>query len=325
MFRVAGAPVLAGTGLKGLFRSRTEYILRSVGATPAPCGTQQCGTCWTCQVFGSGGGQDTGAEAVGIRSVIRIPDAAVHEPAEVRRTHIAIDRFTGGVLPGALYTMEALESGSFTLQVEQIAALDAHRAEEIRAVLRLVLEDLHDGITGIGGGVARGYGSVSVRFRRGGGRRAAERRRGPPRADPDAGGTVSPSPPDGRMTWTEAVAGPLAGATCLWQDLDGLHVSAAPGAAPPTSILWAWRPDSWLIRARLDGDVAFVAVHDGTGLTRTVPWDAGDGDSAGDLRVAASRGRGPGPEGSGAGARYEQVAVDGIGDLAGPITFIRPG
>ena len=31
-------------------------------------------------------------------------------------------------------------------------------------MFRLVLEDLHDGITGIGGGVARGYGSVSVDF-----------------------------------------------------------------------------------------------------------------------------------------------------------------
>ena len=118
------------------------------------------------------------------------------------------------------------------------------------------------------------------------------------------------------MTWTEAVAGPLAGATCLWQDLDGLHVSPAPGAAPPTSILWAWRPDSWLIRARLDGDVAFVAVHDGTGLTGTVPWDAGDGR----LRRGPAGRREPRPrpraDGSGAGACYEQVVVDGIGDLS---------
>lgn len=130
---------------------------------------------------------------------------------------------------------------------------------------------------------------------------------------------MSAAPPSGRMTWAEAVAGPLAGATCLWQDLDGLHVSPAPQSAPPTSILWAWRPDAWLVRARLDGGTAFVAVHDGTGLTRTVPWDA-----AGDLRVAASRGRGPLPDDGGAGAVYEQVVVDGIDDLTGPITFVRP-
>lgn len=162
MFRVAGAPVLPGTGLKGLFRSRAEYILRSVGMTPAPCPDQQCGTCWTCEVFGSGGGQDDTSESVGVRSAIRIADATIDGPVEVRRTHIAIDRFTGGVLPGALYTMEALEAGTFTVEVEALAQLAAPKVGEIRAVLRLVLEDLQDGITGIGGGVARGYGSVSV-------------------------------------------------------------------------------------------------------------------------------------------------------------------
>ena len=126
------------------------------------------------------------------------------------------------------------------------------------------------------------------------------------------------------MPWTDAVTGPLAGATCLWQDLDGLHVSAAPAAPPPTSILWAWRPGSWLVRARLDGDIAFVAVHDGTGLVRTVPWNTGDGRSDGDLRVAASRGRGPSPALGGAGATYEQIVVDGTGDGVGPVTFLRP-
>jgi CRISPR/Cas system CSM-associated protein Csm3 (group 7 of RAMP superfamily) len=164
MFRVAGAPVLPGTGLKGLFRSRAEYILRSVGMTPAPCPDQQCGTCWTCEVFGSGGGQDDTSESVGVRSAIRIADATIDGPVEVRRTHIAIDRFTGGVLPGALYTMEVLEAGTFTVEVEPLARLTPAKITEIRAVLRLVLEDLQDGITGIGGGVARGYGSVSVDF-----------------------------------------------------------------------------------------------------------------------------------------------------------------
>ncbi len=164
MFRVAGVPVLPGTGLKGLFRSRAEYILRSVGVTPAPCLDQQCGTCWTCQVFGFGGGHDETSTSVGARSAVRIPDAVVRDPVDVRRTHIAIDRFTGGVLPGALYTMEAPESGTFTVDVEQLTTLDARRVQEIRAVLRLVLEDLDDGIAGIGGGTARGYGTVSVGF-----------------------------------------------------------------------------------------------------------------------------------------------------------------
>ena len=89
----------------------------------------------------------------------------MRDPVDVQRTHIAIDRFTGGVLPGPLYTMEALESGTFTRRRwsgsrRWIRA----QGDEIRAVFRLVLEDLDDGIIGIGGGIARGYGSVSVDF-----------------------------------------------------------------------------------------------------------------------------------------------------------------
>jgi hypothetical protein len=133
-------------------------------------------------------------------------------------------------------------------------------------------------------------------------------------------------PASGQMEWHKALAGPLAGATCLWQDLDGLHVEQAPADPPYTSILWAWRPDSWLVRVRLDGRTAFVAIHDGAsrGATPTVPWDVGDSQSAGDLRVAASKGRGPAPAADGTGAAYEQIVVDGIGDGTGPVTFIRP-
>jgi hypothetical protein len=128
--------------------------------------------------------------------------------------------------------------------------------------------------------------------------------------------------------WAEVVAGPLAGATCLWQDLDGLHVSAAPADAPPTSILWGWRADGGLIRVRLDGDAAFVAelspaeIAEAGGAVRTVEWDI-RGDGHGDARVAGVRAPGVRPE-VGPGAGYEQVVVDGIEGGVGPVTFIRP-
>ncbi len=163
MFRVGDRYVIPGAGLKGLLRSRAEYILRSVGVTPPPCPDQRCGRCWTCEVFGFGGGDDVSAPSVGARALIRVVDAVVSDAAAVRRQHVAIDRFTGGARDGLLYTVDALESGNFEVRVEPLAgALADDRVTQIRAVLRLVLEDLDDGIAGVGAGVARGYGSVTV-------------------------------------------------------------------------------------------------------------------------------------------------------------------
>jgi CRISPR/Cas system CSM-associated protein Csm3 (group 7 of RAMP superfamily) len=163
MFRDGNRYVLPGTGLKGLLRSRVEYILRSVGISPSPCLNQQCGTCWTCKVFGHAGGQDSSAEAVGERAQVRIPDAVIEKPVLVQRKHVAIDRFTGGAHPGLLYTVDALESGNFTFAVEPLVDDEPpDRMTEIRALLRLVFQDLNDGLIGIGAGVARGYGSVNA-------------------------------------------------------------------------------------------------------------------------------------------------------------------
>lgn len=133
----------------------------------------------------------------------------------------------------------------------------------------------------------------------------------------------------GRMPWAAAVSGPLAGCTCLWQDLDGLHVEPPPLDAPPTSILWGWRGDSFLARVRLDGDTAYVAVlddvttldPDAVSRAVTVPWALDDGRVAAAV-AAADADRGPRPARGGVGARYEQVIVGGI--ETGPITFVRP-
>ncbi|WP_300603282.1 RAMP superfamily CRISPR-associated protein [Trebonia sp.] len=164
LFRVGGAPVVPGSGLKGLLRSRAEFILRSVDVPAEPCQDQRCEKCWPCVVFGYGGGTDENSDSVGGRALIRIPDAEITGAVPAERTHVAIDRFTGGALDGALYTMEVLEAGTFELRVDLLDHDAEGLAEQIRAVLRLVLEDLDDGIIGLGGGVARGYGTVTVDF-----------------------------------------------------------------------------------------------------------------------------------------------------------------
>ena len=122
----------------------------------------------------------------------------------------------------------------------------------------------------------------------------------------------------GRMTWSEARSGPLAGTTAFWADLDGAHLASPPAAAPLTSTVWAWN-DERLVRVRLDGQDAHLAVRvlngDEPALVTTLPWPVDDGrlrqlrlapDTTPDLRHV----------------RWQQVVDDAPGER-GSITFIR--
>jgi len=180
-----GGPLVPGSTLKGLFRSRMEYILRSVAGRDAACQNQSCGRCWPCGVLGYAGGSDPARSSVGVRGRLRFTDARVTNGIPATRTHVAIDRFTGGAgrlsrdpatavqrAPdpgdepaetgrGLLFTVQTLEHGGFTVVIEDLG-LDSEEREDARALLRLVLQDLQDGLVGVGGGMARGYGSITV-------------------------------------------------------------------------------------------------------------------------------------------------------------------
>ncbi len=127
-----------------------------------------------------------------------------------------------------------------------------------------------------------------------------------------------PAPPitGGTMTWTEAITSHLRGWTCLWQDLDGLHIAAPPVAAPPTSILWAWSPDGARARLRLDDQVVHLALCPAdVPATAVEPWNPTDG------RVRATRFA---PDTTtGLQLRLEHTVVPGSPSAGGPITFLR--
>jgi hypothetical protein len=127
----------------------------------------------------------------------------------------------------------------------------------------------------------------------------------------------SPSITGGIKPWDQAVSAHLPGWTCLWQDLDGLHVAAPPAAAPPTSVLWAWSGDGAMARLRLDGDTVHVALCAAdVPVTAVEPWTPTDG------RVRAVRFA---PDTTaGLQLRLEQAVVAGVDCEAGPITFLRP-
>ena len=155
-----GVHIVPGSALKGVLRSRVEYILRTLDGDGAACRDQRCGACLPCRTFGHGGGDSAGAIAVGARGLVVVDDAAIDGAVTRRRTHVAIDRFTGGAAPGLLFTDEVVEAGAFRIRADDLG-LDPDDRELLLALLRLVFQDLHDGLIGIGRSTARGYGSLT--------------------------------------------------------------------------------------------------------------------------------------------------------------------
>lgn len=143
--------LVPGSSLKGVLRSRGEYICRVVSA-PA-CDDQSCGSCRPCVLFGY-----SGREGQAGRARIAVHDAVIAGGRLRTRNHVAIDRFTGGAHPGLLYAEEVVTSGSFRLRIDELSPLD----EVDRALLHAVLADLHDGLIGLGARSTAGLGTVRV-------------------------------------------------------------------------------------------------------------------------------------------------------------------
>lgn len=176
-----GAPLIPGTTMKGVLRSRVEFVLRAVGL-PA-CEDQTCGQCRPCMWFGHAGGLDAGQGRAGRRAQVRFVDSRVADQTDgikihVRRTtHVAIDRFMGGAAAvtkreakaheatargGLLFTVEAPDSGDLVVAVD-VTDVPEDERPLLGALLRLALTDLTDGLVGIGHATTRGYGSVAGR------------------------------------------------------------------------------------------------------------------------------------------------------------------
>lgn len=167
---------LPGASIKGVVRSRMEFILRSVGLLgAAECGGVGCGRCLVCRVFGHSAKGAAARGSVGQRALLRTPDVTV--AGTVRsRTHAPLDRWTGGVAMnsgdeprvyvsgnrrGLLHTFEGIEDGLLTLRFE--GELPADLVAGFEALLVLVLRDLDDGLLGMGRATTRGYGGVTVK------------------------------------------------------------------------------------------------------------------------------------------------------------------
>ncbi|SHJ47099.1 CRISPR/Cas system CSM-associated protein Csm3, group 7 of RAMP superfamily [Tessaracoccus bendigoensis DSM 12906] len=154
--KASNAPVIPGTTWKGLFRHRIDAILRLCGATDEEC------TSVSGRLFGRSG--QSRARTTGHRGCLRFLDAALttpdgRKPARlVVRTHVAIDRISGGAHEGLLFAVEAVDEGARAVGVIES---DTLLPPEVENLLHHVVRDIHDGFLGVGAGTTRGYGRLA--------------------------------------------------------------------------------------------------------------------------------------------------------------------
>jgi CRISPR/Cas system CSM-associated protein Csm3 (group 7 of RAMP superfamily) len=151
VLRSDGRLVVPGSTLKGNLRSRAEYVCRVVGA--GACADRRCGECHPCRLFGFSG-ESRNAR----RAKIAVSDSVIDNATTDLRTHVAIDRFTGGAREQLLFTDEVVTAGRFRLRVYALEPLD----DVDRLLIDTVLTDLHDGLVGIGGRTTAGLGTVRI-------------------------------------------------------------------------------------------------------------------------------------------------------------------
>lgn len=172
-----GRPVLAGSALRGVLRSRAEQILRTLAGPDAACDLNTQGEachqrleetsgkprkkrsfeeeraehCLACRVFGSG------RLASAFRLTDFVPEVAGSVDTELGRVHemVAIDRVTGGAADGAKF--DAQVSAPVVLHGELSVELGRDRlgAWEV-GLLLLGLRDLLLGDLPFGFGTAKG-------------------------------------------------------------------------------------------------------------------------------------------------------------------------
>ncbi len=148
----AGRPVLPGTSFTGALRAQALRIARLVREAHGD------GDAWVERLFGpllEGEhleALDT-AKPQAMASKVRITESFIENSRERQQTRIAIDRFTGGVVQGALFEEQVQEGGQLRIRMELREPTDAETG-----FLLLILKDLLSGEIPVGGAVSVGRG-----------------------------------------------------------------------------------------------------------------------------------------------------------------------
>ena len=187
--------VLPGSSVKGALRSHAERVLRTLSSVtlvdgqeggqenPAPRFLDQVKVDEVLDLFGRARTSSDGPPQ-SMRAAISIEDCHHHQattkhpmawstmaeaefPGYRRSTRNAIDRWLGGAMDSALYTVLAPPWEGDNPWEDLVIHLDLHRHDEgarlrILALLWLVLRDLAEGWIPLGFATRRGFGEVAV-------------------------------------------------------------------------------------------------------------------------------------------------------------------
>lgn len=157
--RSGDAPVLPGTSLAGVMRAQALRIAKLVRAEHGDAER------WIDRLFGPRfEGRRAGPGFEPRASRLRVGEAGITQSSQQRQARIAIDRFTGGVVDGALFDEQPEVGGAVNVTLE----LRDPQPGELGLVL-LVVKDILDerlpvgGTSSVGRGFLSGTATVEVR------------------------------------------------------------------------------------------------------------------------------------------------------------------
>lgn len=154
-------PVLCGSTIKGILAHRLAYHYRRLTGSYADDLAQATNDEWQQRPLALKdllGHADKTDHAASVAGRLQVADVDVTCTKSVIRTHNAIDRFTGGVRQGALYSEELLWQPRFELQIWLAPGTSV--SPELKAALEETLEDLRLGLLPFGAGSGRGSSLV---------------------------------------------------------------------------------------------------------------------------------------------------------------------
>jgi len=144
----AGKPVLPGTSLAGALRAQALRIARCVRSS------QKDGDEWINRLFGPHiENKQNSSSPRPSASKLRVSENIIGDSKPRRQTRIAIDRFTGGVVSGALFDEEVQAGGKINVRLELRQPTEAETG-----LILLLLKDLLSGEIPVGGSASVGRG-----------------------------------------------------------------------------------------------------------------------------------------------------------------------